>query len=74
MNELLTYIAEGGTGAGALFVSWKYALPFIRGLYKELLALRKENAEIKEKLAFLRGKYTDKVVLKSHGKKRRDEN
>lgn len=68
MEELLMYVGEGGAGAGALFVSWKYVFPFIKGLYNELLELRKENAELKEKLAYLRGKYKEKVVCKSHGK------
>ena len=72
MNDLLTYIGEGGIGAGLIFVCWKYAFPFIKGLYKELLALRKENTELKEKMAYFKGKYMDKVVLKSHGKKLKD--
>lgn len=87
MSELLTYIGEGGLGAGLLFVIWKYAFPFIRGLYKELLKLREEVTELKvkvasqevelkqtkEQLEYFKTKYMDKVVLKSHGKKRNYE-
>lgn len=73
MQEILTYVGEGGAGAGVLFVSYKYLVPFIRGLYKELLGLRKENTELKEKIAYLRGKYAEKTVLKSHGKKKNND-
>ena len=74
MDDLWVYISEGGLGAGLLFLIYKYAIPAMKSLYNELKDLRKENAELREKLAFFKGKYTDKVILRSHGKdKRKDE-
>ncbi len=66
MEDYIAYLSEFGTAFVVV------ASPFIRKLYKELLSLRKENTSLKEKLAFLKGKYTDRVVLKSHGKKLKD--
>ena len=70
MEDIWLYISEGGIGAGLLFVGWKYAIPFVNSLYKELKDLRQENSELREKVAYFKGKYTDKV-LKSHGKKKK---
>ena len=67
MEQVIAYISEFGTATAII------SLPFLRKLYLELLALRKENGELREKLAYLKGKYTDKVVLKSHGKKKRKD-
>ncbi len=64
MEQVIAYISEFGTAT--LIIS----LPFIRKLYLELMRLRKENPELREKIAYLKGKYGDKVVTKSHGKKR----
>ena len=71
MQDLLTLIAELGGGAGILiFALWKWAIPGVKSLYQELKDLRKENTELKEKLAYYKGKYLEKHEHKSHGRKK----
>jgi hypothetical protein len=70
MQDLWVYVSETGVLGVAIFVGYKYVIPTLKALYKELKDLRQENAELKEKLAYFKGKYTDKVILKSHGKKK----
>lgn len=72
MDELWLYITEGGVTMGAMFAGWKYLIPGIRKLYNELVHLRAENADLREKLAYLKGKYKEKVIFRTHGKKPKD--
>ena len=67
MEDIIEYV-RGFAEAFIVVVS-----PFAYKLYKELLKLRKSDTQQKEKLAYFKGKYTEKVVLKSHGKKSKRE-
>jgi hypothetical protein len=87
MNEFLTYVAEFGGGGGIIaFSVWKWVIPFIKKLYNELLELREKCTELEVKIAglesdlkhtqeqldYFKGKYMDKVLLRSHGKDKRN--
>ncbi len=84
MEDLWLYITEGGITGLVIFALWKWGVPLVKNLYNELQDLRKENTSLKEKnarlesknehlnekLDYFKSKYMDKVVLKSHGKKK----
>lgn len=69
------------TGSGATLLGGlgyginKYLIPAYKGLKKEIQDLRDElkeeiekRIELETQLAYLKGKYAEKTVLKSHGK------
>jgi hypothetical protein len=64
MENILNYLA--GFSEVVVIVGTPIAYYF----YKELVKLRKENSELKQKIAYYKGKYADKYEHKSHGKKR----
>ena len=77
MQELLTYIAEGGTLLGVVgFVLYKWVIPFIKGLYNELVNGRKTIQDLLVKGAKLEAENNylkDKYFHHSRGKKRDNE-
>lgn len=66
MEDIVSYIR----GFAEAFII--VCTPLAYKLYKELTRLRKEVGELREKLAYLKGKYKEKVVFKTHGKKPKD--
>ena len=78
--DVIDYVGGGSLvtfASGIAYAVNKWLVPAYRQLKKEIDELRKElkeeiekRIELESQLAYLKGKYAEKTVLKSHGKKK----